>query len=263
MLLKRQSSKLYWNPIKIHGTIVTGAKLQFQVVDNAREAILGLDNLSKIESNVNSVIAPIRIKDDEPCIDFHIKQNTNISGKIYAARSIPFSLKPMVEIELKKLIAEGIITPEENPIMSAPIVPVLKKNEQVRICGDYRLTINSIIDVDQYHINTIDEINEAISGGKFYSRLDLKSAYLQLKLSDNARKFTTISTHMGHFSYTRLPFGVSSAAAIFQEFMDTHIVKDIPGVKAYQDDIIIAGHTKADHDQRLNAVQNRLSKYGL
>ena len=98
---------------------------------------------------------------------------------------------------------------------------------------------------------------------KWYSKLDLKSAYLQLPLSRDAMKCTTISTHMGHFSYTKLPFGISSAPSIFQEFMDRYIVGNTPGVKAYQDDVIVAGETKEQHDARLKVIVDRLNKFHL
>ena len=249
--------------IAIHGCVITRDGMTFQVVDNGRQPILGLDNLSRIESNFENVMAPIHVSHNAPLVDFHIKPDKTLNGKVFPARSLSFSLKPMVEIELKRLLAAGIIVPEENPIMSAPIVPVLKKNEEIRICGDYRLTINSVIDADQYRMNTVDEITHALSGCKWYSKLDLKSAYLQLPLSRDAMKYTTISTHMGHFSYTKLPFGISSAPSIFQEFMDRYIVGNTPGVKAYQDDVIVAGETKEQHDARLKVIVDRLNKFHL
>ena len=250
-------------PITIHGQMVNKDGMVFQIVDTGRKAILGMDNLSKIESSLDNVIAPIEVSNDKPRVNFHIRPNVDMSGKIFPARTLPFSLKPMVELELKRLLANGVIVPEENPIMSAPVVPVLKKNEEIRLCGDYRLTINSVIDADQYRINTLDEMTHALAGCKWYSKLDLKSAYLQLPLSKDAMKFTTISTHIGHFSYTRLPFGVSAAPAIFQEFMDKYIVSDTPGVKAFQDDVIVAGETIEQHNHRLNIILERLKMFNL
>ena len=250
-------------PIQIYGQVINNVGMIFQVVDTGRKAILGMDNLSKIESSLENIIAPIEVCDDTPMVNFHIRPNVDMSGKVLPARALPFSLKPMVEIELKRLLAKGVIVPEESPIMAAPIVPVLKKNEEIRICGDYRLTINSVIDADQYRINTLDEITHALSGCKWYSKLDLKSAYLQLPLSKDAMKFTTISTHIGHFSYTRLPFGISAAPAIFQEFMDKYIVSNTPGVKAFQDDVIVAGETVEQHNVRLNLILERLKTFNL
>ena len=147
--------------IVIHGCVVNNSGMVFQVVNSDRQAILGLDNLSKIDSSYENIIAPIEVKNNTPRVNFHIKPEGMVGGKIFPARSLSFSLKPMVEIELKRLLSAGVIVPEEQPIMAAPIVPIVKKNEEIRICGDYRLTINSVIDANQYRINTLDEITHA------------------------------------------------------------------------------------------------------
>ena len=60
----------------------------------------------------------------------------------------------------------------------------------------------------------------------------------QIPLSDEAQQYTTVSTHLGHFSFTRLPFGISASARVFQEFID-EVLRNIPGACAYQDDVIV------------------------
>ena len=139
---------------------------------------------------------------------------------------------------------------------------MIKSSGMVRVCGDYTLTANKIIDAGSYHIPTFDEIIENIGQVKFYSKIDLKDAYLHVPLSDEAQKYTTISTHMGNFSFTRLPFGISASPCIFQEFIDG-VLADIPGVRAYQDDILIGGATRAEHDVRLQEVKDRLANNKL
>ena len=85
---------------------------------------------------------------------------------------------------------------------------------------------------------------------------------LTIPLSDEAQKYTTVSTHMGNLSFTRLPFGISASPHVFWGFMD-NVLADISGVRAYQDDILIGGATLAEYDVRLQEVQQQLTQYQL
>ena len=100
---------------------------------------------------------------------------------VFSARSLPFSMKVLVENEIKRLLGEGIIFPVKNPIMSAPIVPVVKQagaSRPIRLYGDYSKTINRVIDCASYHIPLLEEILEKISGCEIYSVFDMTDAYL-------------------------------------------------------------------------------------
>ena len=183
----------------------------------------------------------------------------------YPARSLPFSMKTMVEVELKRLIAAGIIYPVDNPAISAPIVPVVKQSgasRPIRICGDYSLTLNRIIDRDSYTLPRLEEILQKVSGATVYSVLDLEDAYLQIPLDTASQRLTCISTHLGHFAYTKMQFGISAAPLIFQEAID-QVLYGIPYVSAYQDDILIGAPTKELHDTSLHTVKEKLATYGF
>ena len=75
----------------------------------------------------------------------------------------------------------------------------------------------------------MDELVAALAGGKTFTKLDLSNEYLQLTLDEPSKEYLFINTHKGLFKYNRLPFGVSSAPAIFQRHMDT-----LPGLCAWQ-----------------------------
>ena len=102
----------------------------------------------------------------------------------------------------------------------------------------------------------------SLSGGTKFSKLDLAHAYLQLCLDDKSKSLVTINTHRGLFEYNRLPFGVSTAPAIFQRSIDS-LLQGIPNVCAYLDDIIITGKTEEEHLQNLSAVLSKLQEAGL
>ena len=85
---------------------------------------------------------------------------------------------------------------------------------------------------------------------------------MQLQLEEESRKYVIVNTHRGLFEYTRLPFGVASAPALFQKTMDT-ILQDLPGVKCYLDDLLITGATDAQHLKNLVSVLRRLQFEGM
>ncbi|KAM7281959.1 uncharacterized protein ISCGN_002117 [Ixodes scapularis] len=135
-------------------------------------------------------------------------------------RSLPFALKSGVTQELQRLQREGILVPVKTSEWAAPTVPVFKRDGSVRICGDFKVTTKPVVTVEKYPLLRVEDIWSALSGGQKLSKLDLRDAYQQLVLQDAARKCVTISTTMGLFQHTRIPFGVTSATAIFQREMD-------------------------------------------
>ena len=90
----------------------------------------------------------------------------------------------------------------------------------------------------------------------------MRHAYEQLELDHESRKYVTINTHRGLFTYTRLPYGVSSAPSIFQRVMDS-MFQGIPNVLVYLDDILITGKTEAEHLQTLDIVLSKLNLSGF
>ena len=168
-----------------------------------------------------------------------------------------------MEAELDRLVAEGTLEPVEYSDWAAPIVPVVKSDRKsVRICGDFKVTVNPVSKLHRYPIPKIEDIFARLEGGKIFTKLDLSQAYQQLKLDAESQKYLVINTHKGLFRYTRLPFGVSSAPGIFQKAMET-LLQGISHVSVYIDDILITGETETDHLQTLERVLERLAKAGL
>ena len=185
-----------------------------------------------------------------------------IMPKFYKARSVPFVLKDKIENELDRLLQQGVISPVKTSEWATPIVPVVKKCGSIRICGDYKLTANIASTTDVYPLPKIEELFTDLAGGKTFTKLDLSHAYLQLPLGDVTRPLTTINTHKGLFQYTRMPFGISSAPAVFQRTMD-NLFKGLPHVTTYIDDIVVTGATDEEHLRNLDNVLDRLREAGV
>ena len=79
---------------------------------------------------------------------------------------------------------------------AAPIVVVPKKDHRVRICGDYKVTINPVLELDQYPFPCLVDLFATLAGGKSFTTLDLSHAYQQLILEESSRKFVTVNTHL-------------------------------------------------------------------
>ena len=179
------------------------------------------------------------------------------------AQSVPYSMRVKVEEELDRLVQDKVLEPVQFSSWAAPIVPVLKADKtSIRICGDFKLAVNRASKLDQYPLPRVEDLFSTLSGGKTFSKLDMSQAYQQLPLSQESKSYLVINTHRGLFRYNRLPFGVSSASAIFQRVMES-LLKGIPGVVAYLDDILITGKTDKDHLKSLDEVLSRLETAGL
>ncbi|XP_063052002.1 uncharacterized protein K02A2.6-like [Engraulis encrasicolus] len=177
-------------------------------------------------------------------------------------RPVPYAVKPLVESELQRLLDDKIIEPVQVAEWAAPIVPVRKPDGSIRICGDYKLTVNRASRVDQYPIPKVEDLFAQLNGGQHFTKLDMSHAYQQIVLNEESRKYVTINTHKGLYTYTRLPFGVASSPAIFQRTIEG-ILGGIPNVAIYLDDILCTGPNEQEHLRTVQEVLQRLEKSGL
>ena len=106
-------------------------------------------------------------------------------------------MKDKVEKQLQREIAQGILLPVECSKFASPIVPVMKADGSVRICGDFKQTLNPNIEVDTYPLPRIEELFAKLAGGVKFTKLDLSQAYMQLPLDEESQKLCTINTHKG------------------------------------------------------------------
>ena len=160
---------------------------------------------------------------------------------------VPYATRSQVEAELEKLVKQKILEPVTFSDWAAFIVPVMKADKKsIRICGDFKLTLNSACSMDHYPIPKIEDLFTKLSGGVLFSIIDLSQAYQQLELDEESKQFTVIHTHRRLF-----------------HFKCFSPLSGIPGVIVYLDDILISSVSEDDHLHTLKVVLERLQSAGL
>jgi predicted aspartyl protease len=253
-------------------------QLPVLVLNGSGPNLIGRNWLEKICLNWTSIkrlarpnLEEVLNKYDDLFTDELGKLN-GVTAKIYVdpstkpifckARSVPYTIKPKIEKELERLERQGTIEPVQYSEWATPVVPIMKPDGSVRLCGDYKVTVNKVSRLDTYPVPKIEEIHNKLAGGKTFTELDLSHAYEQMVLDDASKGLVTINTHRGLYRYNRLPYGVSSAPGIFQRTMES-LLNGIPYTGVLLDNIVISGSTDEEHLQNLEEVMKRLSEAGL
>ena len=192
----------------------------------------------------------------------HIYLKDDVEPKFCKPRPVPYALKDRIEQELDRLVQEGILEPVEVSEWAAPIVPIVKNDQSIRICGDYKVTVNQASKLDNYPIPKADDLFATLAGGQKFTKLDLSQAYQQMLSDGESRECLTINTHKGLFRPTRLAYGVKSAPGIFQREMEKRL-SNIPYTVVRIDDILISGEDDEVHLRNVAAVLQVLRDSGL
>ncbi|XP_054723042.1 uncharacterized protein K02A2.6-like [Uloborus diversus] len=178
------------------------------------------------------------------------------------ARTVPYALKQKIEKELQRLQEQGAIEPVDYAEWTTPVVPILKSNGEIRLCGDYKCTLNRALGQYPYPVPAVSQVLAELAGSRYFIKLDLSQAYLQLTVDEDSAMAQTIVTHKGAFKCKRLQFGISSAPGIFQQFIE-RLLSSIPGVLPYFDDVLIKGSTMEELTERFRQVLKKFSESGL
>lgn len=235
------------NPLQVVGYVWVNItkhdiRAKLYIVRFDRKPLLGREWIYQIKENWNDVISNngnslvnlVETKDTSQQIKFLLQKYPNVfsesigkiselqarlylkpnsTPKFVKARRVPFPLMDAVEKQLQEHVAEGLLEKVERSEWATPIVVVPKKNGAVRICGDYKITLNPALVVDEYPLPTIEELFSKMAGGEKFSKIDLTKAYLQLEIHPEDRHLLTLNTHKGLYRPTRMMYGIASAPA--------------------------------------------------
>lgn len=150
---------------------------------------------------------------------------------------------------------------DESTDWVSSMVVIEKSNGQLRICLDPK-DLNTAIKRHRYPMPTVDEVLSKLDGAKVFSKLEASSECWQIKVDEPSAKLLAFDTPFGRYCFKRLPFGVHSAAEIFQKRV-AEIIDGLENVVKDQDDIIVLGRDKQQHGKALKDVLDRIRDSGL
>ncbi|KAL3121301.1 hypothetical protein niasHT_008283 [Heterodera trifolii] len=180
-------------PIKVLGSFKTSVVYNGKEVD-AEIYAFGIRSVNEVKSKtVNPELGAVLL---------NRKCNRRSASRVRA-----FCIETRVEKVIDKWVKDGVLEQVTTSDWATPLVVVPKPWNKIRLCCDYKVTVNQWLDIHQYPLPRPEELFSVLNGGDKFSKLDLKEAYLQLMLDDKAKECLTICTHKGLYQFTRMPYG--------------------------------------------------------
>lgn len=161
-------------------------------------------------------------------------------------RRLSYAGKEELKKFLTKLTKEKRI--RESNSEYSPIVLVEKKNVEMRMCVDYRIS-NEYLLRNNYPLLLIEDQIDVLKGKQYFSLLDIKDGFYHIGMAEESIKFTSFVTQLGHFEFLLMPFGLKVAPNVFQKFVNTALNELIESgdIVVYMDDILVATDTLEHH----------------
>ncbi|XP_050387928.1 uncharacterized protein LOC126804551 [Argentina anserina] len=169
-----------------------------------------------------------------------------------AYRMAPLELAELRR-QLKELLDAGFIRPSKAPF-GAPVLFQKKKDGSLRMCIDYR-ALNKVTVKNKYPIPLIADLFDQLGHARYFSKLDLRSGYYQVRIAEGDEPKTACTTRYGSYEFLVMPFGLTNAPAtfctlmnkLFHPYLDWFVV-------VYLDDIVVYSKTMQEHVEHLREV---------
>ena len=192
-----------------------------------------------------------------------IHVDPNATPVIHPPRKVPIALRDKVQQELDRMVQQGIICKVTEPTKWVNSMVIVEKpsSGKLRICLD-PCDLNKAILRPHYPMKTLEDVLPQLSGAKYFTKLDARSGYWAIKLSEESSFLTTFNSPNGRYRYLRCPFGLKSSQDEFQRKMD-ECLEGLHGVCAIVDDILVHGQTRQEHDRNLETVLKRCLDQGI
>ena len=193
----------------------------------------------------------------------HLTVKKGVCPVKQAQRRFRPELIPQIEIEVNKLIEAGFIREVQYPEWIANIVPIKKKNGQIRVCVDF-CDLNNACPKDDFSLPITEVMVDATTGHEALSFMDGSSGYNQIRMNPKDEELTAFSTPKGIYCYKVMHFGLKNAGATYQRAMQKIFDNVLHKyVECYVDDLVVKIKRTEDHLVDLRSVFNCLRKYQL
>ncbi len=258
--------------------------VQVYVCDSISKCLLGRNAMAKLQiipdlakMKVNSVkggrYTLNKLKEDYPnCFKEGIGRIPNYKHmirikdgaqpvQVHQPRPIALAKRESVNKAIDKMDQQRISKPVECSEWVSHMLPREKADGTYRITGDYR-QINENIIPEKFVQPGVDEVMTKMAGAKFFTQIDIRSAFFHMELSEKSKQYTTILTPKGLRCMEVLPQGMVSSPAAWQRFM-AGMLGECSGVVWWMDDIIVTGKTQEEHDANLSKTMKKLNENDL
>ncbi|GJU37877.1 putative reverse transcriptase domain-containing protein [Tanacetum coccineum] len=235
--------------------VIKGCKLEIEGMDwlsNYKAEIICHEKVVRIPLPDGKVLRVLGERPEEKArLLMSAKANERKQEEIIVVRDFPEELQD-----------KGFILPSSSP-WGAPILFVKKKDGSFRMCIDYR-ELNKLTVKNRYPLPRINDLFDQLQGSQFFSKIDLRSGYHQLRVHEDDISKIAFRTRYGHFEFTVMPFGLTNAPAVFidlmnrvcRPYLDKFLIVVI-------DDILIYSKTREEHVEHLRLVSGLLKKEKL
>jgi hypothetical protein len=178
------------------------------------------------------------------------------------SRAIPFSIRPEVRLQINEMLSDGILETSNSPILN-PLTIVHREGKKIRLCVDAR-KVNQHTIPDYERTPPLQELLQRFEGAQYMTSIDLSSAYWQIPLHKDSRKYTAFLFDSTVYQFTRVPYGFRNSLSAFVRALKLTLGGGLEEfVVHYIDDLLIHSKTFEEHVKHLHIVLSKLTRAGF